>query len=945
MNVRRGLLVLWLTVIATTLPAQLNTGVIEGTLRDTRGSPVAGETILITDGTGFRGVIRTGSKGDFSTTLPYGWYRLSYEDAHPSDAIVFVAPLQTLRVDLVMNGEGSIRAQAGRSAGTPDTWSDDTGGRRYPEPFSLTGLLLSREPASITQPLDFSGLGDNRLAVVSQRGFSWTGTQSRLQGMNAADSWQPGFPAILPDVEALDDVVVRSGFAGTAASGDGIEIGLFLAAPRTSWHGSLSTAGTGAALSSANLPALAGRGLVRQPDRFDWFTRDRFDLGGQFKQRVDFYASGSGQWASQTEPLASRGASPGSSERSRLLFGNARGRVRATSADRFDALYSGSRIDRSDGVPAGLEALTGNRMAPSFVLPGGFPGQPETDHLDFAQVGWTHISPAESRWGLIELRYGYAATHLDTYIPPLGTSRVELLGGTVSGAPPLGNLAVRQRHEVEAAWQPATLRVGGTHHRISAGGGWERSEPNNRFTVPSDRNLITANGVPAFVTEFNTPVDSRELVRSVSAWIADHIVTARSLSFDFGARADFSRGSIPAQSSAPGTYAPARTFAVQPDRIVWNSVSPRAGFAWQVPHARGLVLRGAYSRLYAPLAGRLLDFGNPNSLGGSVYQWIASDPGSPFGPAELGRLLLRFGGPYSSISPTLRRPDSDEFDVGAEFRPARSSVARVELFRRDEKNRIAAIDTGVGPQAFTPVSIQDPGPDGIPGTFDDQTLTVYAQNPATFGQDRYLLTNPAGLRMLNTGILAEVGTGWRGLTLHASFVAEKSYGPTNPGDAFYENDPGVIGALFLDPNTTVHAAGRIFVDRAYAGKVQAAYRLPAAWGRIELASVAVYTDGLVFARRLLVTGLPQGPFLVATTVRGSPEGGNRAQYAINWNLRIGREFGLPIGRLAVFGDILNVTNAGQSLQQNDLSGPSFNLRLPVLIQPPRMVRLGFRYSF
>jgi hypothetical protein len=71
----------------------------------------------------------------------------------------------------------------------------------------------------------------------------------------------------------------------------------------------------------------------------------------------------------------------------------------------------------------------------------------------------------------------------------------------------------------------------------------------------------------------------------------------------------------------------------------------------------------------------LLDFGNPDSLGGSVYQWIASDPEPPFGPAEQGRLLLRFGGPYSSISPTLRRPDSDEFDVGAEFRPVRSSVA------------------------------------------------------------------------------------------------------------------------------------------------------------------------------------------------------------------------------------------------------------------------------
>ena len=120
-------------------------------------------------------------------------------------------------------------------------------------------------------------------------------------------------------------------------------------------------------------------------------------------------------------------------------------------------------------------------------------------------------------------------------------------------------------------------------------------------------------------------------------------------------------------------------------------------------------------------------------------------------------------------------------------------MAGIHLFRRDEKNRIAAVNTGIPAQAFTPVA-SDPGPDGIPGTFDDQRLTVYAQDPTTFGQDRYLLTNPPGLRELNSGVVAETGTQWRGLVFHASFTAEKSYGPTNPGNAFYENDPGVIGS-------------------------------------------------------------------------------------------------------------------------------------------------------
>ena len=74
---------------------------------------------------------------------------------------------------------------------------------------------------------------------------------------------------------------------------------------------------------------------------------------------------------------------------------------------------------------------------------------------------------------------------------------------------------------------------------------------------------------------------------------------------------------------------------------------------------------------------------------------------------------------------------------------------------------------------------------------------------------------------------------------------------------------------------------------------------------------------------------------MAATVRGSPEGGNRAQYVINWNLRLSRQFELPFGRLAASVDVLKVTNAGQRFYENDLNGPSFNLRLPVFIQPPR----------
>lgn len=331
-----------------------------------------------------------------------------------------VTPLETKRVDLVKDPSGAIRILESRSR-TPDHWVDNTKARRYPEPFSLQGLLLSREPSSVTEPLDFTGLSDNRLGVASARGFSWTYTQYKLNGLDATDSYQPGFASLLPDVQALDFIIVRSESGQATTSSYGVEAGLYLAEPQGSWHGTLSTVNTGSPFASDNLPPLPSRGLVQQPGQFHWFTRDQAEIGGPLGKRLDFYTSATGQWASQTEPLAP----PGSDQRSRLLYGNARVRFRATSTDRFDALYSGSRIDLSDGgLPAGIEALTSNRLAPSFVLPGGFFGQPETDHLDAIQLGWTRLLPGSSDSGVIEVRYGYSIAHLDTGIPPSGQSRV-----------------------------------------------------------------------------------------------------------------------------------------------------------------------------------------------------------------------------------------------------------------------------------------------------------------------------------------------------------------------------------------------------------------------------------------------------------------------------------------------------------------------------------------
>jgi hypothetical protein len=104
-------------------------------------------------------------------------------------------------------------------------------------------------------------------------------------------------------------------------------------------------------------------------------------------------------------------------------------------------------------------------------------------------------------------------------------------------------------------------------------------------------------------------------------------------------------------------------------------------------------------------------------------------------------------------------------------------------------------------------------------------------------------------------------------------------------------------------------------------------------------------DGADFARELLVTGLPQGPILVDATVRGSPGGGNRAEHVMNWNLRLSRPFPMAHGETRVALDVVNVLNSDNKILEVDASGPTFNQRLPLALEPARFLRMSVRYAF
>jgi hypothetical protein len=312
------------------------------------------------------------------------------------------------------------------------------------------------------------------------------------------------------------------------------------------------------------------------------------------------------------------------------------------------------------------------------------------------------------------------------------------------------------------------------------------------------------------------------------------------------------------------------------------------------------------------------------------------------------------GGDVATIDPALRPPRTREFVAGLELSPGRGWLVRATGFDRRETDLLESVDVGVPVSGYTVRYLPDPAGD-ILGPQDDQLLPVYDRKPETFGLDRYLLTNPAGHTGRHRGVelRLEKTLGRLALLLGGTASMTETAG-ANRGFRVTENDQGLTGELFDDPNADTHASGRSFFDRAYTLKMGAAYRVPGEW----LIGLAVrYQDGQPFSRLVVVPDLAQGPEIVQATPRGQvtasgatdAEGryvvpsGHRFTYTLTVDVRVEKGFDLRGRRLALRAEAFNLLGMDNEVEEDPLSGPAF--RTPTAVQPPRAVRFGARLDF
>ena len=134
---------------------------------------------------------------------------------------------------------------------------------------------------------------------------------------------------------------------------------------------------------------------------------------------------------------------------------------------------------------------------------------------------------------------------------------------------------------------------------------FDRSNIMNRWNTIGGIEQILVEGAGAEVVRWNTPTQARQHVSDFAAFAQDAWRPAPWLAAPFGLRFESSSGQTTAAS----------------DRVVWTTIEPRLGFVLRLP-LRGSVLRGGFARYGHLFQGRYLDFGNAETLGGQVLQWL-----------------------------------------------------------------------------------------------------------------------------------------------------------------------------------------------------------------------------------------------------------------------------------------------------------------------------------
>jgi hypothetical protein len=770
-----------------------------------------------------------------------------------------------------------------------------------PSSANLYSLLDTVVPDVIADRIDTGGVSAGSASRVGAHGSTWTQTIFRVGEADITNPSGTGTPLLIPGVQEWEQVDVATGLMPIDVSAPGMAVTLTPRRPAASWLRTFEFIGSPPALNARSAP-----GAPPSITRLNSWAQGNLFMSGPVLPAAP------GRLGALVSATLTR-SSHFERDRPTVVDGN-------LASAFLNLVYTPASGDELRLV--GWAQRTRDAIPHHFAF--GQPSAGEQDVGAHAQLAWQHRLAGADGGLRVFASYtlGRRATDLvapavvvverlrDGPVPTLLDPGVGIDRTWSSGA------------RVNRAFTPG---AGGSRHALVAGADLNGGASRVQSTF-AGRVGELVNGSPARVWDFTDPAAPSSWKQwTIDAFVNDSIALAPRLTLNGGLRFE----TIDATATSTGSGAS------------WRSLLPRAGFHWAMLDLWQLAAFGEYSRYAHRLPLRDLAYGDPTAPTANIYRWNAIGDGVPR-PGTIGPLVQRFGPGtggdprFSAVDPAIERPLMDEIVLGFESRPRPSTFLRIAAIGRRDRHLIGVVDVGVPESTYTTIGVPDTGVDHVLSN-DDQILLFYNRSPATFGADRYLLTNPADHvgSFVGVDMLGQVRA--RRFTLLVGGTAGRSEGiSANRGFGALENDAAVLGDVFIDPNSRVYAQGRLFTERGYTIKTAASYQFPQ---DATFALVGRYQDGQHFARMVILQGLNQG----AEAVRAFRNGRTRFTFSMTVDARLQKGFAIGTNHLTLVLDAYNALN--QALEVEEFSVTGETSRLTSAVQPRRVLQVGIRVAF
>jgi hypothetical protein len=569
-------------------------------------------------------------------------------------------------------------------------------------------------------------------------------------------------------------------------------------------------------------------------------------------------------------------------------------------------------------------------------------------------AAWRQIEPAyilQAEWSsifhnnlLFDTRFGYLhqvfPLENQASTPVTALNRQDVTLSTESGAPPYSfvNPAWVFAFAEGVSWYNGHLWR--TAHNFKFG--VDSSTNHNGYNYQADQgiNAIYNDGTPIQVVAYNTPVDVRSIYDETAAYAQDSVTLNSRLTVNLGVRYDHFNTFLPQQSSPPATF-PAlftqRSFAQSPNIATWNTFRPRIGVAWDITGKGTSVVRAYFGQFDIIEGAGLPEQINPNGLSTEVFKWTDTNGDGIPQQSEWdspANLIAASGGVVTTVDKNLKRPYTNEFNVGYEKQVLSSVLLGVNYYYRNIRQQFGAENLANPSSDYTATTVDDNG-NPLINSITGQPMTLYNLNSADVGLSNYLITNIAALDTndYNGVELTATKSMSKGWQLLAGYTLQQQKGTYSRG----------LGDDFYNPNNDINRKDAILnYDATQMFKVLTNYTLPK--------SIAL---GLNYQH---YTGYPLDPNNGPPTavfenlnqgqvaVIGVPIGKIRLPNVDIVNLRLSRP--TPLGdrfTLEPIADLFNIGNANTVISEVPVGGNSFEK--PTNQINPFIARFALRLSF